>query len=179
MVSSLALYNSGMSQRQIDHQLQCNQSTVRIIIRGNPQSRLHLNHSQSGRPRAVTARNNAYLGTFVWRRFRKVNNLTTTACPADCIWLHNHSAEKCDEMWTVKPGLQTGLTWLNSPWSVLVVRQNHLICIVTWNATICSCRISHCYCLWINMISQKSKPGHSLTIVPISRETGQCICWGP
>ena len=69
MVSSLALYNFGMSPRQIDHQLQCNQSTVSKIIRGNPQSRLHLNPSQSGRTRAVTARNNAYLGTFVWRRY--------------------------------------------------------------------------------------------------------------
>ena len=69
MVYSLALYNFGMSQRQIDHHLQCNQSTVSKIIRGNPQSRLYLNHSQSGRTRAVTARNNAYLGTFVWRRY--------------------------------------------------------------------------------------------------------------
>ena len=66
--SVLALHNTGMSQRQIARQLRCNESTMGRTIRRNQQSRSHLDHPQTGHPRATTARNDAYLRAIVRRR---------------------------------------------------------------------------------------------------------------
>ena len=57
-----------MSQRQIARQLRCNQRTVRRTIRRYQQRKSILHRPRTGRPRATTPRNDAYLRATVRRR---------------------------------------------------------------------------------------------------------------
>ena len=51
-------------------------------------------------------------------KFEKVDNVTTTTCSADCIWLHNH----CEEQWLATQLWLHGEFWVGVgagpvPWS--------------------------------------------------------------